>query len=298
MTSVPSGRPPGFTLVELLLALALGSFVVLAAGAGYVFATRGWVDHQQRLETQQNLREAVETLTRELRLAGACLLTDQLSSSPANARPLDGTHTGGAVPDTITVRMNLHCAKGTLTASYTGGATIALDTVQNFVPGMWAYVWDPGANPVSYGEKFLVVAVNAGANQLTVAPGTITQNYPTADNSQVFGMEELAYAIDQTGPVPVLTVTTLDEPTKPDVSGIEGLAISYVLNRVGGACAGTTGPPYNYCVVTLPATAAEWAIVRDVQLTIFARSAQVVPGSAGYYRLSETTEISPRNLQF
>ena len=256
MTSVRSRHVAGFTLIELLLALALGSFVVLTAGAGYIFATRGWVDHQQRFETQQNLREAVETLTREVRLAGACLLTDQLSSSPANARPLDGTHAGGAVPDTITVRMNLHCAKGTLTVSYTGGTTIALDTVQNFVPGMWAYIWDPGASPASYGERFLVVAVDAAANQLTVAPGTLTRNYPTTDNSQVFGMEELAYVIDSTGPLPVLTVTTLDEPTKPDVPGIEGLAISYVLNRVGGACAGTTGPPYNYCVVTLPANPA------------------------------------------
>src|SRR5690348_12228591 len=92
----------GFTLIEILVGVALASVVVFGVGSAYVFGTRGWVDHQARLQTQQQLRSAIAAISRELRLAGACMLPSSAGTPPTNFRPLDGVNNGAA--DSITER--------------------------------------------------------------------------------------------------------------------------------------------------------------------------------------------------
>jgi prepilin-type N-terminal cleavage/methylation domain-containing protein len=289
----------GFTLIEVLVAFAIGSIVILAATSGYVFVTRGWADQQSRLETQQNLRTAEAMLARALRHAGVCL---DGTSIPADARPLGGTH-DEATSDAIVVRMNPRCAKGTLTVSYVanpggGETTLTLDTVQNFLPGMSAYIMASPPIGSPYGTRFRVQAVDASTNQLTVESGAISGHYLTTDNSRVFGLEEEAYAVDRTGPVPTLTRAASTFSPTPAVRGIETLRISYVLSGSGGNCEERTGPPDDLCVVALPATPTEWTIVRDVRFTISARSVRAIRALGGYFRLTTTTQIKPRDFQF
>lgn len=284
--------------MELLIAFAIGSVVVLAATSGYVLVTRGWVEQQQRLQTQENLRAAVAMLARAVRLAGVCL---EGASLPADARPLAGTHHDGGT-DAIVVRTNPRCASGTLTVSYTGGpagdTTIVLDTVQHFVPGMTAYIVASPASGLPQGERFIVKDVDPSTNRLAVAAGAITGDYLTADNSRVIGLEEETFAVDATEPVPTLTVTTSALPRTPAVRGIETLRVGYVLSRSSDGCVERTGPPEDHCVVALPADPAEWTLVRDVRLTVGARSSQPLRGPGGFFRLTTMTQIKPRNFLF
>jgi Tfp pilus assembly protein PilW len=60
----------GFTVTEVIVALALGSWVALAAVAGYIFVTHGWEEQRERTRVQQNLASAVGALSSAVRLAG------------------------------------------------------------------------------------------------------------------------------------------------------------------------------------------------------------------------------------
>lgn len=276
----------GYTLAEVLVALAVGSTVAIAATSGYVFATRGWQDQRQRLDTQQNLRRAVDMLSREVRLAGACL--PDAGPADGSIRPLDGADSDAA--DTITVRANVRCAIGTLQSPANAGATsLNLDTVANFVAGMQAYIL---SSDTTYGEFVLVGSVNEPASRLVLGtPITNPLGYPRG--STVYGAESQTYAIDSSGAVPILTVTPSLGTAQPAVAGIERLNVRYVLDRpyTGGCVANADG----FCVVELPA-GAEWSSVRAVQLDLGARSA--VPLAGGFYRLGQVIQVKPRNLLF
>ena len=60
----------GITLIELLVALAIGGIII--AGIYRVFIAQGkaYVVQDQVVETQQNIRSAMEILLRDLRMAG------------------------------------------------------------------------------------------------------------------------------------------------------------------------------------------------------------------------------------
>jgi hypothetical protein len=228
-------------------------------------------------------------LSREVRLAGACLP----DAGPVNIRPLDGADNGTA--DTITVRANIRCAKGTLTGAVSSGATtIALDTAVDFIAGMQAYIIHADT---TVGEFFLISGVSQAPARLSVDPSTpIINSYPSG--SSVYGAEEQTYAIDASGTVPVLTVTPSRGTPQPAVSGIEQMNIRYVLNRSydPGTCVASLD---SFCVVDLP-SGTEWPLVRMVLLDLVARSARPVPGggSGGFYRLSQSLQVKPRNFLF
>src|SRR5205807_9510844 len=95
--------------------------------------------------------------------------------------------------------------------------------------------------------------------------------------------------------------------TQPLVRGIDSLSVQYVLNRLYSTapteCNAQTGGTSSLCIVNLPTVApsiaGDWQIVRAMIFTVGARSLVKVraSGSAdGYFHLSETVEVSPRNL--
>lgn len=271
----------GYTTMEILVALALGSTVALAAMAGYVFSTRSWDAQTLRLQTQQNLRAAIDMLSREARLAGTCLP----DAGPANIQPLAGVDSG--TTDTMTIRTNVRCAIATLTGPVAAGATsINVDTVTNYVGGMQAYILQADTTA---GEYVTVAGVDQAASRLDLS-APVTQNYPRG--SSVYGAESQTYATNATGSVPVLTVASALGAPLPVVAGIERLNIRYVLDR--------NCDPGPCDVVDLPASASEWSLVRTIQLDIGVRSARPVPGgdADGFYRLGQTIEIKPRNFLF
>ena len=60
----------GFTLIELMIGMALGLIVVAAAFTVLTTTSKALRANEQVVDTQQNLRMAMELLTRDIKLAG------------------------------------------------------------------------------------------------------------------------------------------------------------------------------------------------------------------------------------
>jgi prepilin-type N-terminal cleavage/methylation domain-containing protein len=76
-------RQRGFTLVELMVASALGLLVLLAVTSLFKTGMNTSFIITQRMETQQNLRAAIELMTKDIGLAGAGLPSGGLQLSTA-----------------------------------------------------------------------------------------------------------------------------------------------------------------------------------------------------------------------
>ncbi len=268
------------------MGVAVGGLILLYATGGYVFATRFWGESSARLEVQRNLQRAVDALSRELRLAGACLP----DAGPSDIRPLRGADNG--TTDTVTVRANVRCAVAVLRSRAAVGAGILnVDTVANFVPQMPIYLLSADTTTGMYAT---VTAVNATSRRLTITPRT---NATYAVGSTVYGAESQTFAVDASGSVPVLTVAVGTGAPQPLVPGLERLDVRYVLNRVydPSTCVESAD---GLCVVEVPTTEAEWRLVRVLRVAVTARSLKPVrvADPDGFVRLTAQLEIKPRNF--
>jgi type IV pilus assembly protein PilW len=62
---------PGMTLIELLIAMAVGSIIMAAIYTVYISQVQGQATQEAALEMQQGLRAALSIMEREIRTAGA-----------------------------------------------------------------------------------------------------------------------------------------------------------------------------------------------------------------------------------
>ena len=60
----------GFTLVELMLAMAISGIIMAAIYSVYIAQQRTYLAQEQIAQMQQNIRAAMDILTREIRMAG------------------------------------------------------------------------------------------------------------------------------------------------------------------------------------------------------------------------------------
>ena len=63
-------RKRGFSMIELLIAMAVGLIVLAAAYQFFISQNKAYKVQEQVAEMQQNVRAAMETMVRELRMAG------------------------------------------------------------------------------------------------------------------------------------------------------------------------------------------------------------------------------------
>ena len=304
------------------MGLSMASIVIIGVGTGFVFITKAWAEHQARTQVQQSLRSAIGDVSRELRLAGACMNPAEKPPVTSQFAPIRGVHSG--TTDTITITSNPRCAGPTnVNLGCSGCTTINVDNTTNFTPGMYAYIYnssDQSVPPGPYGEFFLIQSITAGS------PGTLTasaplgqggQVYPAFDSSQVpgrgstvWGADQRTFAINTINNVPTLTLQVVGAVTPQAlVKGIEQMSILYVLNRTyvsaPSQCNGQTGGTLSLCVVYLPglapSIAGDWQLVRSLLFTLGARSTTSVRGTGsadGYFHLTQTFGISPRNFVF
>jgi type IV pilus assembly protein PilW len=111
-------RPQGFTIIEMMVAVGITSVIVIAALSIVVSSNRAYTVNTQVADTQQNLRLAMELMTREIRLAGfnynttdpatvsvpGCAVTVGAFSKPAGLLPQDQAPAGpDAGPDQVSL---------------------------------------------------------------------------------------------------------------------------------------------------------------------------------------------------
>src|ERR1017187_9635383 len=125
-------RERGFSLLEMMVSLALGAVVLSAAGQIYIKSVSATWTVAQRAEMQQDFRATSNMLTRDLSLAGA-----GLGNGAAIALPNATTHPVYGCDQSTTCHLGLtNGAAGTfptqsgapflygLTPGYNGGPTI------------------------------------------------------------------------------------------------------------------------------------------------------------------------------
>ena len=250
---------------------------VVLAGAVKFFGTQLHQQRQQgfRIEAQQAARSSLDAVTRDLRLAGACLPSD------GQFIALGGANIPGGDSITIRtglVRTNMSCIITTLTAGVAAGTSaLPVQSGSGFVTGMLGYIKHPN------GSGEIVPVANANATTVTfTAP--MSQDYPVGTG--VYAIDERTYAVDKSNPsLPVLTLTVNRALPEAFAAGVADFQIDYVLDRHCPTCDR----------VPLPANTAEWRLVNEVALSA---TVQTVGGvqPQDQAMLVVSSMAKPRNL--
>jgi prepilin-type N-terminal cleavage/methylation domain-containing protein len=268
-------RRSGFSLVELLVTIGVSGITLASVVTFWANHSRQMRQHAFRLESQQALRGSLDAVTRDLRLAGACLpLTGQFIL-------LAGANLAGG--DSITVRTgmvrnDMSCISAATTAAAAVGATsVQVDNANGFTPDMLVYLRAPNGA----GEISPITAV--GANSITFQDAA---QQPYAAGSGVYAIDERRYALDASDPdVPILTLTVNREAAQAFAAGVSDLQVRYVLNQ--------NCPPCD--TVDLPNSAAQWQLVNSVVVTATVQTVGGVrPEDEATIVASSTAK--PRNL--
>ncbi len=227
-----------------------------------------------RLETHHAVAATMDSLARDIRLAGICF--------PSNGQfvSLGGVDSG--TRDQITIRLgnttNQSCVETSLAAGAdapAGGGTLNLASAQGFAVGGAGYVTD-GSN----GDFFTITSI---AGTLVNTDAKWARLYRAASSS-VYAMQEHIYRVNATidSRGPVLTSQRDRGAEEIFADGVTELNVRY--RKIDDS------------LVDLPANDAEWRLVKEVLLSVTARSLAPLPGG-GFHRETASLTVKPRNLQ-
>jgi hypothetical protein len=136
------------------------------------------------------------------------------------------------------------------------------------------------------GEFFDITGVDT-ENGVLNRGASLSQDYPEA--SGVYAVDERRFYIEHWaapwGDTPELMMQVDSETAQPFAVGIEELNVEYELDRNCPACD----------VVPVPSGDEEWRLVKQVFLTVTARSDKPDPNGA-HYRRTLRVGVKPRNL--
>jgi prepilin-type N-terminal cleavage/methylation domain-containing protein len=118
----------GFTLIEMMISMAIGMVLVVAAAKLYTQALKATLVTSRKAELQQDFRAASNLLQRDISMAGAGALGQQGMATNAIGLPVSGTHP-------------VYPCSGLTTCNYVNGAPVAYPTssgvpyVYSIIPG-------------------------------------------------------------------------------------------------------------------------------------------------------------------
>lgn len=260
--------------MELLVSMLLSTMVLAIVTRDFSFNVHTRDDMDLTVETQHAAQSALTFLTQELRQAGACMpdLGDFIALEGSNDGDRDELtlRIGIADPDT------LQCSRTILNRRADRNTSeMRVESTQGFEVGQWIYV----IKSTGHGNFFKVADISG--LWITI-DGTFDVNYPK--NSGVYAIEERSYAIQEVNGTPSLMVSIDGDDPIPMVRGIDALDVRYKM----APC-----PPCES--VALPSSQEQWRVVREVDVSVTARSAR--PGHDGEHELvTQSAAVKPRNL--
>lgn len=241
----------GFTLIELMIALVIGAIITAAAFTILTTTSKAVRANEQTVDTQQNVRIAMELLSRDIKLAGFGSPGVAIGNCTYPIMPSDNTV--GAVdngPDSVQLLVPTGKTTGTdrwtlqSQTSPSGAAQITLQAgaVADMVSSGLAngsYISVNGAHTAT------VNSFSAGSNTINIAiPAPIW--FPV--DAQVYLLQCIRYRVVTNSAIcgsiePCLTrgvagVTTGPNAEAPIVEGIEELQLAYACD---GCVAGING---------------------------------------------------------
>lgn len=240
-------KEKGFTLLELLIAMAITIFVM---AGGYSFFTNSFnfsVVHSRKTGMQRETRAAIDILSREVRSAGFGLLdplTGESHAAVAGLSSITPSNNVDADPDGVASRLD----RITLWGGYQFVGTLTCLT-------------PPCANPVAaQGAVTIYVTPLAGTNPTnpTIVNGTITLdgfytgivsavagpdangayaltlnaalNRDYSSSNSVMLLQQVAYQVQMNGAEPALFRTVNGGTAQLIASGVEDLQFAYLMN--------------------------------------------------------------------
>ena len=289
MFRVPSSIPRaqrGSTLIEVLTAVVIFSIVLTAAFATFTFQKQSYTTQTRVAEMQQNLRVAVDTLFRDIRMGGYGVDSDitvpatvvGTTGSPVVLRGFFGAdgdtsssdgicilyaydmdNTVSDLQPTLTTASVTAVNSGTVTVNLTSG------TGTRFPPGVVVLL-----NNGTTADLYEVTSsdnnsVTFGSTPAINASGHVSNIYDAG--SKLSRARFVRYFIDGTDPAhPTLMVTrlpgTVSQPVADDIEDLQfayGLASSVTSQQVGST-------------VHSPGTDAERQRIRRINLSLVART--------------------------
>ena len=237
----------GMTLIELMIAAAVGLGVIGAALSMLVMSQKATTVNEQVVETQQNVRVAMEMLARDMRLAsynyvgnvpgaptvGTCSVTNGAFSRPVGLRPRDQNPAGADTgPDSISMVVPLLTDVVTpweLSANVGG---TGIDPIPfNVLPIAAAAITDMvsqglvAGSVVSIGGSVVRAISSSSATSLTLS-SSIDGKFPAG--TPVYLLQCVTYAVATTTAICGAGSTAcLTRNGVPLVDGIEDIQFSY-----------------------------------------------------------------------
>jgi type IV pilus assembly protein PilW len=204
-------KEKGYTIVELMIAVMLFSVVVLAIYSIFTSMQASYAAQDQVVEMQQNVRAAMDTLTRDVQLMGCGLYNGAPDTmlTAANSETAQGT-------DGITLAGNI-AASTILTNDAGNASTILVEDSTGFEDGDTIDICDFNGNRVATGT---LSSDPPDKNTLTLAsPVSASAGYIITQAYQT-----LTYTVDYSNPRhPVLR-----RSGQPLAEDIEDLQFAYV----------------------------------------------------------------------
>jgi len=253
--------------------------IVIAATTGFMQSSKTFMQNQSRAtEANVNARAAIDTLVRDIRLSGACLPVtgDFVALDGTNSGDLDHIWTRTGL-----VRADMSCVRAATTGNTPkSGTTVAVDDINGFAPGMWAYI----RSVSGVGEFFTITSISSGAK--TLGRSIVFNNtYPAG--SGVYAVDDRHYFLmnRSSDGTPQLMQQVNGNPAQSFAVGMQKLNFQYQLRR--------NCPPCD--VVDLPANEDEWRLVEQVYVSVSARSDKKMMNGQYLERVIEAA-VKPRNL--
>ena len=230
-------RQQGVTLVELMVALAIGLLVTVAMLKVYVDASRMYRFNEGLARVQENGRFALEFIRRDARVAGFWGCNSNAKPNPGIKEASDayidvdryitGTEGGDDDADSITFRSAT--GSGTLVTSDMSGTdgTITVDSASALATDTAALISDCENGDLfqitGISETALAHAAGASAN---ISPNL---NKAYAAGARVYEARETTFSIqeDPSSGVPTLYREVIGEGAQPLVEGIQNMQILY-----------------------------------------------------------------------
>ena len=208
----------GFTMVEILVALAMASIIITVAFRSYIVQHNQLMVQEDVSEIQANARAVAELLAQEIRKTGYMLPGIVTSMEASNSNP-----------DTIVIKYATSKLFGVFLDQPTLAANSGLQCIGNSINGVaagdWIYIYDEAADS---GEALAITDVdyNNGIIYHDVHP--LGRMYP--GGSKLYSIERDKFYVDNSDTShPNLMIERLGQPPEVYAENIEHLDFEYYM---------------------------------------------------------------------
>jgi type IV pilus assembly protein PilW len=272
--TLPLRGERGLSLVELLVSLAIGLILVVAASSVYLYSKQAFNASTETATLEENGRFAINLLTRYIQSgAGSNVIEAPLSNK------VSGCDFGLVNPTTASAASDLGCKSSTPTGQRRSESLAVFFETDPYIASGGSY---EGYNCVG-GQSTSMPTAAGGTTNLTRSYFFVSYTNTQTANGTTQQMGQLSCLADKTPSTGVFA-----QDTQPLIPGIEQIAFRYVLPNSSV----TTSAQASKAASAV--TAAEWPTVLAVDVCILAKTIQSSGNDTGTtYRDCYGNSISP-----